>query len=743
MLIRGVSFTVIILFMIKVSAQEVVSELTFNSKLYQKFQQQKVSARKTVSGDYIYVSDTLTVPFLDDFSVNLLRRNLPPGQVLDTINRSMELGATVDSFIHSEKAWYYSYNIGTSSVDSTLKPFIGPVLILNDNCDNLFLPTDTLSYWPNYYRYEFNLNTGAKLDSTLVELDTLIKEFTVFQVVKDQDVKALWLDNQVYINNTYPVNPESFGVATFDGLDETGLPYDYRGTSLAPRSADTLTSKPIDLSGYDANSNLYLSFFYQPQGLGDYPNIGDSLVLEFRSICDNWDKVWGAEGFEALLQAPPFKQVFIHINNPFYFNNAFQFRFRNKASIIGNNDHWHLDYVYINDLRSEADTTIRDISVLNPPGTFLRNYSSMPWDHFKDNVSSESLETFEYTLRNHHSAANNTGSAYSFYEIYTNTLLSDTTFIFFNFAAQDDRTFIYQPVTLLSKLPALVPPNDSVSINATAFLDKSGLLGFLNPNNDSLSTRIDFFNYFAYDDGSAEKAYGLEGTGLKKFAYEFNLNKPDTLRGIYIHFTNIIEDVSILYEITLSVWNEIGFSGMQEDTLYAKPSIKIFNGLGRDNFATYVLDSPLVIEGKFYIGWQQLFEENIQVGLDLNNTATEHMYFYTNGNWKQSGIAGAPMIRPIVGKKIPLIGTAIHESRQVKKEVFIYPNPVNDYIYIRSESQGIAYDVEIFDLSGKLIYSARNTERKINVSGLIDGLYILKLSSPVEQISQAHRFIKM
>ena len=44
--------------------------------------------------------------------------------------------------------------------------------------------------------------------------------------------------------------------------------------------ADYLSSQPINLD-YSADKNIYLSFYYQPQGFGDSPEETDSLILEF------------------------------------------------------------------------------------------------------------------------------------------------------------------------------------------------------------------------------------------------------------------------------------------------------------------------------------------------------------------------------------------------------------------------------------------------------------------------------
>jgi hypothetical protein len=97
----------------------------------------------------------------------------------------------------------------------------------------------------------------------------------------------LWQDSNVYVNHHFAISPPTFGVATFDNLDRTGKPYrPLSGNTHGP--SDTLTSSPINLLTYQSGLNtlnyqisdsIYLSFFYQAQGLGDPIDRSDSLVL--------------------------------------------------------------------------------------------------------------------------------------------------------------------------------------------------------------------------------------------------------------------------------------------------------------------------------------------------------------------------------------------------------------------------------------------------------------------------------
>jgi hypothetical protein len=70
----------------------------------------------------------------------------------------------------------------------------------------------------------------------------------------------------ISITNTFTNNHPTINVATFDGVNSTGTPYDFVN-SLSEGPTDTLTSLPIDLGSKTVADSLYLSFFYRGQGL--------------------------------------------------------------------------------------------------------------------------------------------------------------------------------------------------------------------------------------------------------------------------------------------------------------------------------------------------------------------------------------------------------------------------------------------------------------------------------------------
>ncbi len=112
-----------------------------------------------------------------------------------------------------------------------------------------------------------------------------------------------WVDQSVFVNNSFCYLPPDQGVATFDALDSTGNIYPDAKT--VPFIADRLTSQPLRMDSVflplaqklSPADSVYLSFYYQPQGMGDAPEEGDSLVLAFRkrtgdTVFSHIDSVW-------------------------------------------------------------------------------------------------------------------------------------------------------------------------------------------------------------------------------------------------------------------------------------------------------------------------------------------------------------------------------------------------------------------------------------------------------------------
>jgi hypothetical protein len=151
-----------------------------------------------------------------------------------------------------------------------------------------------------------------------------------------------WTDSSVYINTGFAIAPPSIGVATFDGLNKKGYPYNMSATAIVSAPADTLSSRPINLFTntlatytYSPADSLGISFLYQAKGFGENPAVNDSLVLDFyKPLANVWVRGWFTRGNNS----PPandtmFKKVFVRIKDTAYFHDGFRFRLRNKATV--------------------------------------------------------------------------------------------------------------------------------------------------------------------------------------------------------------------------------------------------------------------------------------------------------------------------------------------------------------------------------------------------------------------------
>ena len=127
--------------------------------------------------------------------------------------------------------------------------------------------------------------------------------------------------------------------------------------------------------------------------------------------------MWNDTGYTSSTQVPLyFQEVLIEVPTlPFplsYFHNSFQFRFRNQASLYGNNDHWHIDYVKLDKNRSAADVNIHDIAFVYPFPTVLKNFTQLPADQFQD--STDLVSDIALRVHNLDSNAYNNPSATNF-----------------------------------------------------------------------------------------------------------------------------------------------------------------------------------------------------------------------------------------------------------------------------------------------------------------------------------------
>ncbi|MDR3297034.1 MAG: hypothetical protein LBS94_02225, partial [Prevotellaceae bacterium] len=527
------------------------------------------------------------------------------------------------------------------------------------------------------------------------EADTLLLPFfdDFSQTTSTAANPAWWLASGIFVNNTYARNQPTTGVATFDVLDAAGRVYPHVGR--ASTGADTLCSKPIRLN--TADRNVFLSFVYQPRGAGDdLPEASDILELQFLNADSAWVPAWQSsvdtfrnERVLALketnfLQTPAtrivadslldvtttFTHVMLRVVDPQFLHSAFQLRFINNASRSqsdvagqsGNCDIWNLDLVYLNRNRSAADTMLTDVAVALPVQRLLKDYQMMPWQHLRSSPTAQreqlvnaagtgvgisfdvsNLGVNHTAFRTDFEVQCTKGASITSQKGYsggTNNIQRDTTRTFtFNLPSSD---FLNTP-----KANA-----DSVEFTVKAIISDYAVDENLAPIlvcNDTSSYRLQLFDSYAYDDGSAENGFGIYGASAAnaKVAVRFFSYRRDTLSGVHLYF-NSTQDSGNFRNVhfKLAVWGEA--DGQPAAELYSEANLSPrFDSLNRPVF--YPLTHPLVVEGAFYVGWIQQSAAMLNVGFDRNNRPQNKMFVSEDSySWRLSKFDGQGilMVRP-------------------------------------------------------------------------------------------------
>lgn len=543
---------------------------------------------------------------------------------------------------------------------------------------------------------------------------------------------SLWTDQQAYINNSMTDATVSRGVATLDALNQFGRPYVNDQFSI--KLADSLTCQPIDLSTYNTQSQIFLSFFYQPQGLGFAPETSDSLLLYFKNNLGNWFKVWEQRG----TNYQPMKTVILSVSDTQYLHNTFQFRFVNIASPNINDDTWHIDYVKLDAGRNPSDTLVNDLCFTLEPSSILKPYTSMPYRHFTVNASAELSTGQDLQIRNHYYTPQNMQLTHEAREVNSGTLINSGAL----------PSAVVTPQTVLGLSIPSYPinftapgPYSQVKIRNKYYFNSIGPTDV--KRNDTIVRETVFDNYFAYDDGSAEKSYFLYPAlnYPSKTALKFKLNVADTLRGLAIHFGSQVPSAANKY-FSIVVYKHLGDLSSADTILRQQDLYQVMYEPDINGFTTYAFNQPLALEaGNYYIGITQpanFGSDSIYYGLDVNTNANlQYLFYNVDGTWYASGAQGTVMMRPLVGQVFN--PSQVDDWAEEISLSWCYPNPFQNEIHIKGMTRNNAY--ELYNLSGQCVQKGRLNQERISFNHLIPGTYILYLENDEGRV-QKQKIVK-
>ncbi len=532
------------------------------------------------------------------------------------------------------------------------------------------------------------------------------------------------------------INPPTLGVATFDGLDSAGRPYDITN-ALAKGYADSLVSRAIRLDLVDSlvRPSVYLSFYYEFMGNGEAPNPGDKLSVEFLNDQGKWELVWSVDT-EGTDQPDTFKVAVIPVADKRFFHASFQFRFRNFGRLSGPYDTWNVDYVYLNSGRNTTDTSFPDRAIATPLTSFFTDYWSIPKKHFLRDIEGN-LGRPSFTIYN--LRVNNIQPLnYSYFAKLTtykqgaatevNVELQDSTTVGNGLTGLERRT-----VTVDSTLSASLfdPSADSFRINVRVSLSTKDNVPPAD-NGDYIAakyapidfrvndtTRAEYFlqKYYAYDDGTAEYGVGLNQPGGEvAYRYDMRTPSPDTVVAVDFYFPHFGDESSQLIDFQiLSDLTDNPQSVLYEENIPIQRS-------EQNKFIRHPLTlRTVLVQGNFYMGWKQTASVVVPIGWDKNTDSGDRIYVNTNGTWEQNTIEhGSIMMRPVFGK-----GGVVTGLPPDTPPLQAFPNPSNGSFYLTG-SPGY---IEVIDLAGKPVDISREAQDDrtyIRINAARPGLYILK-----------------
>ncbi|MCH2225942.1 MAG: hypothetical protein MK066_14325, partial [Crocinitomicaceae bacterium] len=651
-----------------VFSQELLSPLMTNPTLYKKTN--KLRSGTSLDSTFIYTYGTLGITDVwDDFSINKFVE-YPPAfgapnvtsqvyyYLLDVTNTIPE--PSLAKYCDSAYAHHDTIVVVSGVEDTVLSSIFTPHDIWVNDLNVYPISGQVVDMYDECYVLVDSLIDGVP-DPTqdtiwYTSIPTYTQDSIRLFMANMNDPSKIWIDHKVCRNYRYAIDPWSLGVATFDGVDSAGMPYDF-GNLNSHGDADYLTSKSINLNG---TSNVFLQFLYQAKGHGNMPEDEDSLMVDFWSPTTG---VWVRQAFTPTYPLVADQWDTCKIAVPvFLLVNDFKFRIHNKATLSGALDHWHIDYVEMYEDNPVVPHEYKDLAISYPLTSLIEDYTSVPWDHYLNlsNPTEVMIDTAFLQVNNSDNTATNVGTG-MFLEISQNG--SADIYTLPNPGGISPWTSNWElgvnqfPFFVESNHTFDDPANDSMAIFDVKINIEAAVAGSnLHAVNDTTYMQQSFKNYYAYDDGSAEAGYGILGSN-SQLAYEFNAYEADTLTGVLMHFVPTVHDVSS-YIMLLTIWDDN--NGVPGNVLYqddyftphypqygwSKNEFKYYEFLNQD------YPSAIPVPKKFYVGWEQIESQSFNVGMDRNIDNGLKIKFNVSGTWLTSSQSGSLMIRPVFSTAI-------------------------------------------------------------------------------------------
>ena len=578
--------------------------------------------------------------------------------------------------------------------------FITLILFNHNNLYSQLIIKNILSDFSNNFKYN-----NEKIDTISMPF------FDDFSTYDDTIPKNnFWSRSKSILIKDLPNNNSpSIGVAVFDGINQDGNPYNE--SSEYTGLADTLSSNFINLESFLSKDSIFLSFLWKINNFSEFPDDNDSIRLQFLNKENKWETIWKAIG-NLSNQTEYFNHEIFHLQDKFLHRN-YRFRFQNFGKLNGPFDSWVIDYIYLNNNRNSNDTIFIDRTLTYKPNNIFGSLTSIPMEQFLNNPDLF-LDSIHVGFNN----LNNQIQPIEFncivYDIFNNSIIDTLSWKEpLNPIAQGfERRILSSKILNKEKIPI---DKDSLHLKIKFYINSGDTIinGIDYRVNDTVININKINNYLSYDDEKAEFAAGINQED-GEVVVMFILNQKDTITHIDLYFPKI-------YPISDDKKLELVLYKKLNDNRVNLITNNLINVSSNNNYNSFKLISPLIVNDTIYIGYKQFDDEFIPIGLDKNNNNSDKIFFNINGSWEQNNlINGSLMIRPKFSKVENFVTKT---ENLINENLKIYPNPSYDKLNLN-------YYVDyfyIYDQNGKELIFKNQKTNEINLKGLDAGVYIIIL----------------
>jgi hypothetical protein len=193
---------------------------------------------------------------------------------------------------------------------------------------------------------------------------------------------------------------------------------------------------------------------------------------------------------------------------------------------------------------------------------------------------------------------------------------------------------------------------------------------------------------------------------------------------------------------TILVWDD---DNGKPGNIIAQQSFKVKYPATRNGFTNFEFDYGVPVRNTVYVGWLQIGQDYIGVGLDKNYKRENKIFTNTSREWVAysdtqkdttstlaSVFEGVPMLRVVVGSKqlppnLRPLPDSVTSVPAVTDDWTLYPNPTNGQLNWKGED---VQQVTVMELNGSVVFEAKTTTQKsVDLSELPTGQYIIRLSN--------------